>query len=105
MSFLAPTAPSRDRLLLNDGKGNLLFAPDDSMPPRHGDADCLTVQIIGSDFDGDGGPDLIMVETRNYVEPYLQLLLNNRDGTFRDASEIIPRIGVPKTTDVPTGYS
>jgi Concanavalin A-like lectin/glucanases superfamily/FG-GAP-like repeat len=84
----------RDRILLNDGKGTFAFAPDLAMPFRHSTPGLLpwiTVAIAVADVDNDGWPDLILSETGNYSLPFLQLLLNNRDGTFRDAGEWIPQ--------------
>ena len=75
-----------DRVLLNDGHGNFTYAPLNTLPVRHGGTNWETIDIASGDFDGDGYPDLLMVEELNYQQPFIQLLLNNHDGTFRDAS-------------------
>jgi hypothetical protein len=80
-----------DRLLLNDGHGSFAYAPLNTLPPRHGGTNWETINIASADFDGDGWPDLLMSEELNYQEPFIQLLLNNQDGTFRDASSNIPQ--------------
>ena len=62
------------------------------MPLRSGGSTWGTVHIETADFDGDGWPDLLMSVVReDYQEPKLQLLLNNGDGTFRDASDHLPQ--------------
>ncbi|MBI4562695.1 MAG: VCBS repeat-containing protein, partial [Candidatus Rokubacteria bacterium] len=80
----------RDLLLLNDGRGNFRLAGHSAMPPRYGGIEQESVSIATADFDSDGWPDLLMGTHRGYQEPYLQLLLNNGDGTFRDATDSIP---------------
>jgi uncharacterized protein (TIGR03437 family) len=79
-----------DLLLLNDGHGYFTAAPDNAVPPRYGGRDWSMVNIQVADVDGDGWPDLInAVFGQFYLEGALQLLLNNHDGTFRDATEQI----------------
>lgn len=85
----------RDTLLLNDGQGYFTFAPVDSLPARSLGVDSGNIHIASEDLDLDGWPDLIMVLQLRYSEPALQLLLNNRDGTFRDASIRIPQAWTP----------
>lgn len=80
----------RDLLLLNDGHGFFTLAPDNAPPTRYGGRTWGTVSIGVLDFDGDGWPDLIhTVCGMNYCEGAVQILLNNHDGTFRDATELI----------------
>jgi hypothetical protein len=81
----------RDIILLNDGRGFFSLAPETAMPQRYGGLGWLTVAIASADFDNDGWPDLIMSTTGDYDKPRIQLLLNNRDGTFRDATDQIPQ--------------
>jgi hypothetical protein len=78
-------------ILLNDGHGNFTVSPQ-PLPPKAGGPEWITVAIAPADYDGDGYTDLILVMTDNYQGPIaLQLLLNNGDGTFRDASSQIPQ--------------
>jgi hypothetical protein len=99
---VAGSVSSPDRILLNDGHGNFTFASVTAIPRRHGGPDRITVRITSADFDGDGWPDLLRSTIKfDYTEPFLELLLNNHDGTFRDASDRIPqnwRVGMPDTS-------
>jgi len=67
------------------------------MPPRYGGPDWETVDISTADFNKDGWPDLLMGTEKNYVECGIQLLLNNGNGTFRDATSQVPQ-RIPKTS-------
>ncbi len=81
---------SRDLLLLNDGSGFFAEAPATALPTRYGGANWGTTCIRVADFDGDGWQDLITTPYgANYAEGAVQILLNNHDGTFRDATELI----------------
>lgn len=81
---------ARDLLLLNDGRGFFTPAPDTALPPRYGGANWGTTCIRAADVDGDGWQDLITCPYgTNYAEGAVQMLLNNHDGTFRDATELI----------------
>lgn len=89
-------------VLLNDGLGN--FTPaGDALPPKAGGPGWSTVAIApAADYDGDGFLDLILATTDSYKGGMaLQLLLNNGDGTFRDASTQIPQIVRPANPSVP----
>lgn len=80
----------RDLLLLNDGLGFFTAAPDNALPTRYGGANWGTTCIRVTDLDGDGWQDLITTPYgANYAEGAVQILLNNHDGTFRDATELI----------------
>lgn len=80
----------RDTLLLNDGSGNLTLAPENALPLRDPSAQgggAAGMHMTAGDLDGDGWPDLLYLEqstAANFAR--LVLLLNNHDGTFRDAS-------------------
>ncbi len=105
-AWVGETGPAfrpRDTILLNDGKGYFTFAPDEHLPLRHGGKGYGTEQIISDDFNKDGWPDLIM-QTDDYVVDHqrLQLLLNNGNGTFRDAIKNIPAIHTVGWTRIPT---
>jgi hypothetical protein len=79
-----------DLLLLNDGHGFFTPAPDNALPTRYGGRDWGTVSMRAIDFDGDGWTDLInTVIGVNYCEGAVQILLNNHDGTFRDATNLL----------------
>jgi VCBS repeat protein len=81
---------AHDLLLLNDGHGFFTPAPDNALPTRYGGRDWGTLSSRVVDLDGDGWPDLInTVYAPNYSEGAIQILLNDRDGTFRDATDLI----------------
>lgn len=87
----------RDWLLLNDGHGYFTLAPDNALPGRYGGTGWNTENSRVADIDGDGWPDLInTVTAQNYVEGAVQILLNNHDGTFRDATERILQPAWPR---------
>ena len=77
--------PNRDsHVLLNDGTGHFskmgtplpptLFAPNQQL-----------LDIKAADISGDGYLDLFLSDTRStYSGRYIQILINNGDGTFRD---------------------
>ncbi len=77
---------TRYQLLLNDGHGFFDLAPVELPPPPSPDYD--TYRIHSADFDGDGWPDLL---TSSYARETFdrhrtQLLMNDRQGSFRDAT-------------------
>ncbi len=80
----------RDDILLNDGTGYFSYAPATTLPPRYKGPDWLTVEISTADFDKDDWPDLLMATNQGYKKSGIQLLLNNQDGTYRDATPQIP---------------
>jgi hypothetical protein len=83
---------SADTVLLNDGTGHFSFAPGQPLPPRLGGITWGTVKFATADIDGDGLIDLIALTTPpTYGDTRVQLLLNNGDGTFRDASNRLPQ--------------
>lgn len=87
----------RDLLLLNDGHGFFAAAPDNALPARYGGREWGTVSSKAADIDGDGWPDLVnTVDAPNYAEGAVQILLNNHDGTFRDATERIVQPAWPR---------
>jgi uncharacterized protein (TIGR03437 family) len=86
-----------DLLLLNDGNGYFTLAPDNALPNRYGGRDWGTVTSRVADIDGDGWPDLInTVNAPNYAEGGVQILLNNHDGTFRDATNLLLQPAWPR---------
>ncbi len=95
----------RDTLLLNDGSGKFSYAPSNAMPPRYFAntvTGASTWDVVSADFNQDGWTDLIM-STVNTIPnsptqngyppliPRLQILLNNGNGTFREATNNIPQ--------------
>lgn len=84
----------RDIVLINDGTGTFTLGQPEILPLRHGGANATTLEIEHGDFNGDGFSDLLVSTIGadvNETEVYIQLLLNNRDNTFSDASEKIPQ--------------
>jgi uncharacterized protein (TIGR03437 family) len=89
---------ARDLLLLNDGHGFFTPAPDTALPTKSGGKAWTTESSRVVDIDGDGWPDLINTVTAPlYAEGTVQILLNNHDGTFRDAAERILQPAWPRT--------
>ena len=83
------TGKDRDSILSNNGLGRFSFTPLATLPPRWDGR--LTDGVItqSADFNGDGWPDLIFHIDQwrdGYDIQHVQLMLNNQDGTFRDAS-------------------
>ena len=77
----------RDELLLNDGKGNLRDVTALAMPPKRGGPGWATLGFAEGDVNRDGWPDLIVSiqeNANNGLTSTMQLLINNRDGTFHD---------------------
>lgn len=83
-----------DILLRNDGTGRFTPAPAGAVPPRIPDASYGTVAFATADFNNDGWPDVVAIRTSD-TNWTLQLMLNNGDGTFRDASNRLPAPWIP----------
>jgi hypothetical protein len=81
----------RDTILINDGIGNFVFSDEEVLPERYGGATWGVNEMEVGDVDGDGFPDLIMSVHNSYQTFFLQLLLNNHNGTFRDATDLLPQ--------------
>lgn len=103
-------------LLLNDGSGHFVLAPAAWLPPKHifpshpcldPPAPCRQAvhTMAPLDLDNDGILDLVVVEfdafypnegvpesMRRPLRPFLQVLLGNGDGSFRDGSSRIAPI-------------
>jgi hypothetical protein len=79
----------KDLILLNNGSG--VFTPGLPLPNRYGTSIWGTVGMIAKDFNNDGWVDLLMSTLQMYETCHLQLLLNNQNGTFRDATANIPQ--------------
>jgi len=73
-------------VLLNDGAGDFRFLAD-AMPPKPFGANAIALNVVPTDVNHDGHPDLLVAFTRGdpfYVDAYVQVLINNGDGIFRD---------------------
>ncbi|MGH7522535.1 MAG: VCBS repeat-containing protein, partial [Gemmatimonadales bacterium] len=86
--------PMRDRLYLNDGRGNFRRAPD-ALPDFLHNGSC----VVPADFNGDGHVDLFVgsrVVTRHYgAMPRSYLLEGDGTGHFRDVTpEIMANAGM-----------
>ena len=89
----------RDFLLFNDGTGHYSFADNSALPPRYGGSGWCTVSAHVGDLDGDGWPDIVLgLMNHSSWLPHTQFVLNNGDGTFRDATSQLVQ-----TDDIHTG--
>ena len=71
-------------VLLNDGTGHFSYL-DNAVPAKPFAESDIALDIDANDINGDGYQDLFIVFTKwEYVGRYIQVLINNRDGTFRD---------------------
>lgn len=76
-------------VLLNDGTGHFSELPN-ALPPKPFGASGEGLSIAATDLNGDGKVDLLAGYsgldrgTRFYTGRYIQILINNGDGTFRD---------------------
>jgi hypothetical protein len=75
-------------VLLNDGTGHFSHLMN-AIPSKPFAETDTALDIDAHDLNGDGYQDLLMVFTRwTYVGRYIQVLINNRDGTFRDETAV-----------------
>jgi len=85
--FGADQMTPSSKVLLNDGTGHFSVLPN-ALPgkPVPFDGDCLDIK--GHDVNGDGFNDLLILFTKrapNYYQGrWIQILINNGDGTFHD---------------------
>ena len=78
-------------LLKNDGKGYFSYSENPlAMPLRYGTPEWYTISITPADFNGDGLTDFLAIMGDNISQSGIQLVLNNGDGTFRDATFQLP---------------
>ena len=71
-------------VLLNDGRGRFSVLSN-AMPSKPFAASDVALDIDATDINSDGYQDLLMVFTReSYIGRYIQVLINNGDGTFVD---------------------
>ncbi len=81
-------------VLLNDGSGHFTLSPN-ALPPKPFGPDAIGLGPASFDVNGDGRPDLLIGYTKNnpfYVGRWIQVLINNGDGTFSDrTASILPQ--------------
>jgi hypothetical protein len=83
---------SQDVLLINNqtGKFNLIAG---TLPTHQTGPDGITKFMHSADFDGDGWNDIVEIQSNpDFSGDRIVLLLNNKDGTFRDATNQIPQL-------------
>jgi hypothetical protein len=80
----------RDALLLNNGTGNFTISAN-ALPVRYGNSQWGTVGIAVADVNNDGFQDLLMSTLYQYQTCGIQLLINNKNGTFSDSTQNIPQ--------------
>lgn len=94
--------PDPSLVLLNDGKGSFAQATPLALP-RPGGFDEVVIGIETIDLNGDALPDLMLSVTNDgshdefYKLPYIQLLVNEGEGRFRDETEMrLPQSKTPQ---------
>jgi C1A family cysteine protease len=73
-------------VLINDGTGRFSLL-ENAIPAKPFAATDIALDIDAADVNDDGYQDLFVVFTKGdpfYVGRYIQILINNQDGTFRD---------------------
>jgi hypothetical protein len=73
-------------VLLNDGRGAFSVLPN-ALPPKPWGVTSVALGIAAGDLNGDRHIDLVISATQGnpfYTGQWLQVLINNGDGTFRD---------------------
>jgi len=81
----------QDFIFLNDGTGHFTFAPDNTLPSHLLGRGSGTTSAQATDLNGDGWMDLVLSVFDNVSgkKMPIQILFNNRNGTFRDVSDRI----------------
>lgn len=82
----AGDSTAQSAVLLNDGTGHFKVLPN-ALPAKPFGPDAIGLGPISFDINGDGHPDLLIGYTKNnpfYVGRWIQVLINNGDGTFSD---------------------
>jgi hypothetical protein len=99
--------PNPSVVLLNDGKGSFANSTPVALP-RPGGFSETVIGIETIDLNGDALPDLMLSVTNDgnrdefYKLPYIQLLVNEGNGHFRDETEL--RLPQPKTIQSHTAW-
>jgi hypothetical protein len=71
-------------VLLNDGRGYFTYLKN-AIPPKPWSGTDSALDIKATDINEDGYQDLFVLFTKQeYMGRYIQVLINNQDGTFRD---------------------
>ena len=70
-------------VLLNDGTGHFSILANAIPSKPFSDTD-IALDIDATDLNNDGYQDLFIDFTKEYAGRYIQILINNQDGTFRD---------------------
>jgi hypothetical protein len=92
-----PPAICDSLVLLNDGTGHFSHL-DNATPAKPFSETDVALEIDADDINGDGNQDLFIVFTKeHYVGRYIQIFINNQDGTFRD--ETSTRLPQPDNND------
>lgn len=90
-------------VMLNDGSGHFTVLPN-ALPPKPFAPDAIGLSPISFDINGDGHPDLLIGFTKSnpfYVGRWIQVLINNGDGTFSDqTSTFLPQSDNSDTSPV-----
>ena len=74
-------------VLKNNGSGYFSYI-ENAIPKKPWSETDLVLDLKAADIDGDGFQDLLVLYTRTeYFGWYIQVLLNNQDGTFRDETQ------------------
>jgi hypothetical protein len=83
--ILGTAASEQDSVvLLNDGMGFFSLLPN-AMPPKPFATTALQEVIKSTDLNGDGFPDLLVAVIKDTLRGrWIQILINNGNGTFRD---------------------
>jgi hypothetical protein len=82
-------------VLANDGAGTFTELPG-ALPPKPFADDAIGISMVPLDLDGDDHSDLLVGFTKNepfYEGRWVQVLVNNGDGTFRDETAVrLPQV-------------
>jgi hypothetical protein len=96
----------RSIVLFNDGRGDFTKRPSYTLPTGPLGANNVVLHMATVDANADGFPDLLIVSTQfqpNYQGGSIQLLMNQRNGTFVD--ETVARLGNSATVTTGIGWN
>jgi hypothetical protein len=88
-------------VFLDDGAGNFRYLPS-ALPAKALGVGAETDGVVSADVNHDGHPDLLVSSTHpSYMGNWIQVLVNNGDGTFRDqTSARLPQTDDPTRTPI-----